>query len=307
MGGGDSMRVIELAEQSYVRLNNVTTGMNQHGFEACNGKLYAAGGDSGKKFYEYSLTTHAWTAKADLPFAEANRQSAILRAVGTKLYFIGGYNAALHTYYDSVYEYDTAGADSWTEKTAMPTAREDMGSAVVDGLIYVFGGITSPEPTVTNVMEVYDPAQDTWDETKADLPVAKLLGDFGCACNGKIYAIGATNTMTGYPNLTPVLTVYEYNPGTDQWATKTAMPTGASRCYKECESIGNYIYVVAGALAAYGTPTDVIYRYDTVGDSWTQLFNAPYSASGSALAVLSDKIYMCGGHLNHQELYRFNF
>lgn len=300
---------LNLLPQRYVWLEPIgfptITTFEQHGFEVCNNKFYVVGGASKKKLFEYDPATRIWTAKTDVPFAATEHQSAIFRAVGTKLYFIGGYNSGTATYYGNVYEFDT-NTGTWAEKTAMPTVREDMGSAVVNGKIYVFGGITTGA-TPTSVMEIYNPADDTWDTTKAALPVAKLLGDFGCACNGKIYAIGAAASLTGSPNYTAVSTVYSYDPDTNIWTTKTPMSAGTSSVYKECEVLGNKIYVVAGAKSNYNTAHAEIYIYDTVLDSWSQnSFDAPYAAAGAALAVYNNKIYMTGGNPNHSDFYKLN-
>lgn len=292
-----AMKDLPIRLDTFQFLAPMPAAKDQHGFEACNGKLYAAGGEASKKFYAYDPNANTWATLADLPFAEAEHQSCGFRAVGNKLYFIGGYNSGTSAIVGNVYEYDTEGADAWVEKTAMPTPREDFGTAVLDGKIYCFGGIKAPNPTPTNVLEIYDPATDTWDTTKASMPAVKALGDFGAACNGKIYAVSGTNTMTGYPTLTPVTTVYEYDPIEDAWATKAAAPVGT--CYKEVEVIGNNLYVVGGIKAGVNTdPANhsiAIYVYNTLTDSWSQTFNAPYAAGGTALAVLNGKIYMCGG------------
>jgi hypothetical protein len=68
------------------------------------------------------------------------------------------------------HEYDPS-TDTWTDKANMPTARERMASAVVNGRIYVFGGTRSGSPLVTR--EAYDPASDTW-TTKKAMPTSRL-------------------------------------------------------------------------------------------------------------------------------------
>jgi N-acetylneuraminic acid mutarotase len=284
------------------RLASMPLAKSQLGLESCNGKIYAVGGaltdGSPKKLYEYTPSTNAWATKTDLPFAQPEHQSAIWRTVNGKIYLIGGLDSsAPATLYGDVWEYNPSN-DTWTQKTSMPTPREDFGSAVYNGKVYCFGGITvvGTPSTASNVMEVYDPATDTWDETKADMPAAKVLGDFGCFCNGKIYAISAQNTMVGYPTLAPVTTVYEYDPVGDSWATKAAIPAGTD--YKECGVIGNKIYVVGGAAApTYGTSSVYAIRvYDTTNNTWSQAIDAPYRASGAGLVEFNDKIYMCGGY-----------
>jgi len=64
----------------------------------------------------------------------------------------------------------------FTVKAYMPTARLSMGTAVVDGKIYVIGG-GQTETSKLSVVEVYDPATNSWDITKTPMPTAR--GAFG--------------------------------------------------------------------------------------------------------------------------------
>lgn len=266
---------------------------SQHGFAECGEKFYAVAGQSTAGAHlastqEYDPASDTWAAKADLPYAY---QSGVLRTVNGKLYSIGGYSSDADAWYDDVYEYDPA-LNTWTAKTDMPTPREDMGSAVIDGKIYVFGGLTTGA-TPTKVLEIYDPATDTWDSTKADMPDFKQLGDFGAAYDGKVYAIGATNTMAGYPNLTPTTTVYQYNPATDAWSTVAPIP--AAVCYTEIIEHGSYLYVITGATTSTTDYSDAIYRYNPASDTWTYIGKWRYSMARTAGLSYGGKIYLSGG------------
>ena len=97
-----------------------------------------------------------------------------------------------------------------------------MGTAVVDGKIYVIGGLKN-ETSPLNVLEVYDPVTDSWD-AKTPMPTAR--GTFGCAAvDGKIYAIGGGVVGSINQSIVEV-----YDPVTDSWDTKTPMPTARSGC-----------------------------------------------------------------------------
>ncbi len=50
-------------------------------------------------------------------------------------------------------------AGMWTSKTAMPTARLNFCTAVVDGQIYVIGGGQTIHGPYLSVMEVYQPVE----------------------------------------------------------------------------------------------------------------------------------------------------
>ena len=276
--------------------------VDQHGFEALDGLLYIVGGraavNHSSDVYAYNPATNSWMQKASLPHAV---QSGVLHAYDSKLYFIGGHNSQDVTFHGECYEYNPT-ADEWTEKTAMPTPREDFGSALIDGKIYYFGGLTNTPSnyTPTKALEVYDIATDAWDTTKADMPDFKHFGDFGCALNGKVYAVGGSNTFDGYAEsgfVAPRTTVWEYDPATDTWTSLSDCKLGT--CYKEVVALDNKIYTVSGITSNVSTTfTRVIQVYDPATDTWAYIApatGAPYEARGSGLAVCDGAIYMCGG------------
>ena len=62
----------------------------------------------------------------------------------------------------ATYVYDPQ-ADAWTQLASMGIARRDHASAVVDGMLYVFGGMGGEDDQEDlSTAEVYDPASDSW-------------------------------------------------------------------------------------------------------------------------------------------------
>jgi N-acetylneuraminic acid mutarotase len=91
--------------------------------------------------------------------------------LGSHIYCIGG------GYRSVVDRFDTA-SGTWTTLAALPTARQDAASFVLDGKIYVAGG----ENTDVDFMDpvaVYDPSTGSW-ATVSDLPI-NLCGASACA------------------------------------------------------------------------------------------------------------------------------
>src|SRR5262249_57715810 len=88
------------------------------------------------------------------------------------------------TFTDGVSEAIRAGQGTWTTKAAMTTTRSSVGAAAAGGKLYAIGGVTSGPLTV---VEVYNPATDTW-AAAAPISVARNLA---CAVtvNGLVYAI----------------------------------------------------------------------------------------------------------------------
>ncbi|MBC8229599.1 hypothetical protein H8E77_08645, partial [bacterium] len=102
--------------------------------------------------------------------------------------------------------------DTWTRKANMPTTRNRHSSCVVDGKIYVFGGIGGFWWNIASV-ELYDPATDTWTK-KTDMPIPKH-GFAICVLDGIIYVIAGVN-----PAMSACSIVEAYDPAADTWEKK---------------------------------------------------------------------------------------
>ena len=87
--------------------------------------------------------------------------------------------------------------NSWTSRMSMPTARTDLGTAVVKGKIFAIGGGNHDGNLSTN--EMYDPVKDTW-TTKASMPTSR--SSFGIAVyrkhRGRGYAVDAVRILLKY-------------------------------------------------------------------------------------------------------------
>ena len=290
--------IFNFAQVNWECLAPMPEGKSQHGFETCNGKLYAIAGHDNKKTFEYNPQKDIWIEKSELPILVKWRQSPVLRCVKNKLYCIGGYDGDGKTFSKDVWQYDPS-KDSWKLKSPMPTGREDFGSAILNNKIYCFGGIENFK-TPLKVLEIYDPVKDKWDINKKEMPDCKLLGDFGVSFRGKIYAIGASSSMDNYPILNPQNDVFEYNPKTDKWIKKSPIPE--STCYKEVEAIRGKLYVISGVKSGNWRDSTIIsskiFEYNIKKDSWMEIQFIPFGSLGSALAVYRNKIYISGGNTN---------
>src|SRR5437660_5040896 len=113
-----------------------------------------------------------------------------------------------------VSSFQTTGSGTWTARASMPTERERLGAASINGILYAVGGQNAGPGNLTTV-EAYDPATDTW-TTKASMPTGRShLGV--AAINGILYAVGGVSDIGSVP------TVEAYDPATDTWTTKASM------------------------------------------------------------------------------------
>ena len=102
----------------------------------------------------------------------------------------------------------------WISGNPLPTPRQEMPHAVLNGKIYVPGGLDRSGNGST-VMEVYDPGSDTW-STAASIP--ERLHHLGLAStNGKIYILGGyqgthLHRQDEFMNTMPIKTVGRQKP-----------------------------------------------------------------------------------------------
>ena len=131
--------------------------------------------------------------------------------IGDKLYLAGGFvgdkvGAGLIAY--------DAATNTGTTKTAMPTARAYLTSAVPDGTLYAIGGDSGDSAytdTLHNEVERYDPATDTWTE-RTPMPTARNLLASG-VIDGKVYVVGG---FEKYYMSSPGNRLEIYNPAADR-------------------------------------------------------------------------------------------
>jgi len=217
--GRDKLAVVEAydpATDTWTRRADMPTPRNALSAAVVDGKLYAIGGwgfdrpeggwesvdpaARGEDFATveiYDPATDSWAVGAAMP-TPRNHMTAC--AVGRKIYVIGGGHQAtgVDVALSQVGVYDTA-TNRWTSGADIPTPRGVPSSAVIDGRIFVTGGIailaqgSSQTERMRNripvaVVEVYDPASDRW-VTSADLATPR--GWFSTSVlNGILYVVG---------------------------------------------------------------------------------------------------------------------
>src|SRR5437870_9109288 len=92
----------------------------------------------------------------------------------------------------------------WRELARMPSMRQELSTAVLDGKIFVIAGFDSGGLS-TNTVEIYDPQTDTW-TSAAPLPIATNHNAAAVAA-GKLYAFGGTSNR-----------MFVYHPDQNTWS-----------------------------------------------------------------------------------------
>ncbi len=240
-----------------------------------------------------------WVNKSSVPTMRIN--SVSVTGANGKIYVIGGWTGS--AVLDTVEEYDPS-SDSWSAKTSMPTARSEAGATLgADGKIYVVGGNSraSTFPLFDKV-EVYDPSTDSW-STKASMPNPRTQLSVVTGNDGKIYAIGGVSPTGIYGDGAIVEDIVEvYDPNTNSWSTNTSMPSKRFGMGAVKDNNG-YIYLIGGIVDNSGTwsRSNIVERYDTTNDTWTQKTNLPNSLSSLSAVYTGGYIYTFGGNNGSQQ------
>lgn len=237
-----------------------------------------------------------WEIVSQLPTGRSAFSTAV---VDGKIYLIGGTlfeNESSGPFGLSTVEVYNPHNNSWKKVADMPTPRSNAGAAVVDGKIYVVGGLAATDrrmesTQILKVVEVYDPQTDTW-ERKQDMSQPRL--SFGIGVVGRrIYAMGGANFFENQWRLNHVEV---YDPDTDVWQNRPSLLT--QRDGFETAVVEDSIYVIGGrgwpSIAQNGPHLATIDVYDP-GDRWrkkTDLLNLRYAFS---TVVVNDEIYLIGG------------
>jgi N-acetylneuraminic acid mutarotase len=175
----------------------------------------------------------------------------------------------------------------WFTRPDLPTQRQEILPAGLDGKIYVIGGWLSGS-SITELVEVYDPATGTWSTVAPyprDIHHVALAG-----IDGKLYAVG------GYWNISwPWFStdqVWAYDPVADEWSWCAQMIVG--RGEHSAVVYEGKIYVTGGN-DINGDVTSVVEVYDPVADSWTEVAPMLTPRHHHASCVVDSLIYVVGG------------
>src|SRR5882724_11437384 len=244
---------------------------------------YGAGGFDGinfvptNQFNRYDPIANTWTPLANVPGAFYDAPS-VYAPNTNRIYVFGGIDATF-TPSSVVQVYDVA-SGTWVANGApMPGARYFAGAAYdsSNGKIYVISGFDQ-NSTETSTTWEYDPVANTWDTTRANMPVP--TGGAGYSIVGQnIYLAGTWNGANGSTQH------YRYDIVANTWTAVAPVPVNIYR--PDSGAIGTNTYLVGGgnpfvsrgrvkgpkvlhpSTRSPAVSYNSTYIYDTLNDSWS--------------------------------------
>jgi N-acetylneuraminic acid mutarotase len=174
--------------------------------------------------------------------------------------------------------YAQAGYGAWRTLAPMPTARQEVSTAVFNGNIYVIAGFDTNGNSTTTV-EVYRPESNTWIIAEP-IPIANNH-------NAAAVAGGAMYTFGGVSNL-----AYRYNPQTGIWAP--VAPSHFQHGNTAAVGVINDKIYVAGGTGP-GMQQNEFEMFDPPNNHWVILPPMSVPRNHTAGAVINGKFYVVGG------------
>ena len=254
----------------------------------------------------YDPETNTWQRLTDMPTVRSGAKAAV---VAGKIYVLAGDvgkdNRHVNLKTLKVVEMYDPETDTWVRKQDMSRRRMAFGIGVVAGKLYAIGGNVHvgdkkpEEPGRVDLVEVYDPATDTWSK-RADMPTRRD-GVKAAVIRDTIYAIGGSGWPPdgqGGPALT---TIEVYHPKTNRWRKKPDMPN--LRWVFSSVVVADKIYLIGGTDLQAGdrrpAPVEV---YEPATERWRVIAVRPTVKSPFGVAAVNGKIYVFGGKTEDREL-----
>jgi N-acetylneuraminic acid mutarotase len=174
---------------------------------------------------------------------------------------------------------------TWAVLAPLPTPRQEVAVAALDGRVVVIGGFGSGmEPMAT--VEAYDPAANAW-STLAPLPTP-LHHPAAAVAGGRLFVIGGYTG--GRLRWVPSQTVFEYDAARNSWATRAPMPT--ARGALAVAVLDERIHAVGGGA---GSVTGAHEIYDPATDRWSAASPMPTPRDHLAAVAFQGQVWALGG------------
>ena len=173
----------------------------------------------------------------------------------------------------------------------MSVPRNHAFGGVVNGKIYVIGGRTGHgfilSATNTDVVEEYNPVNDSWSVPKERMPTPRSGGASG-SDGRRIYAAGGEVTTKDLVGA--FKSVEAYDPATNSWLTLPSMPM--PRHGIAGAVINNRFHLVSGMMQSAGALTfldPTLSTHTALHDILELQFGAPPPTAAAKSAVAAQK------------------
>jgi hypothetical protein len=270
--GGNATVTANFAALSFISMNppTATIDINQQ-------QPYTATGTfTNGSTRPLSGTNAIWNQRQNLPSARFGNAVVTLNG---RIYSVGGTPFGGPPM-ANVDEYQAATGpfgqnQTWTPKAALPSARENLAAAVINGQIYAVGG-SATGPATTATLFVSDAAVNNW-TAKASMPTPRS-GLSAAALNGILYVAGGGAFGGGSST-----TFEAYDPSSDTWTTLAPMST--PRRSAAMVAVEGVILVIGGDATGLA-----VEAYNPATGAWSPRASLPQQRSGAGGALVYNSV-----------------
>jgi N-acetylneuraminic acid mutarotase len=245
--------------------------------------------------YKLDLASNTWDQAANMPKPRALAMSVV---IDNMIYLIGGYSTGSpFTTEGTVLVFDPA-TNRFTEKARMPVPVYAAGYFVHEGRIWILGGGTTSFQAQTDVVQIYDPASDTWTQSTSKLP--RAMRSFSAVIiNGTPYTVGGYAYAGTQGQFFPQVYKGSISGNDLTWTQLADFPGGAIMRHS-MGTDGKILYLTGGytaITAQTGVMSNLTWAYNPLVDGWRGELMKPTAVSyGSNLLYDGDKmLYQVAG------------
>jgi N-acetylneuraminic acid mutarotase len=230
-----------------------------------------------------------WTALAPMPVALGEIAVA---TDGSKIYVAGGYNTQR-----TFQIYDVA-ANHWEAGPGLGVGTDNAGAVFTGGKLFVFGGEATP------AVQIYDVAGASWG-TAPPLPRPRFASVVELVA-AEVHLVGGWSFDRS--NNVSVASHDVFDVGSRTYPSGAHAALASARNHAFSGVIDGKIYVTGGRSPGHegndGQNLAATEVYDPGADAWSPLADLPTPRSGGASAVVGGKLYVLGGQLPGNTLYK---
>jgi N-acetylneuraminic acid mutarotase len=277
---------LQVGTPHWSRAPSLRTDHAYHAAVAVDGKIYVFGGGADVEVLD--PTRNAWVSLGKSP-TDCDFPGAA--ALGKQIYVVGGLGVKNDLATVDVFDVVSR---KWHSGVPLQVARSRLAAVAFGGKLYAIGGYIGHARN-TGVVEMYDPAKRAWVK-KASMPTP-LHGHAAVVVNNRILVVGGYEFDSG--RMGAWSGVEEYDPATDRWRSRSAMP-GGGRGFLGAAVVGGKVFAIGGHHDQFR-----VERYDPETDRWSALGPPPDPFERGGTVTIGNEIYLIGGETNPRGVWRF--
>lgn len=219
------------------------------------------------------------------PLAHGPRTDTAVVALRGKVAVIGGFESFGEPVSDV--ELYVPATDSWEAMPSMPKALHHVSAGVVDGNLFVLGGLQGTDSVESGESYVFYPNINEW-RPLASMPAGSERGASAVGVIGTtVYIAGGLRAGA------PVADFSAYDTITDTWKELPPLPEARGELVGGV--VSGVLYAIGGRKLSSEKAAIDVFAFDPAKGQWSSRASMPTPRFGAAAGVMGDRIAVLGG------------